>query len=131
MQLQRETSRSAGQACSTSSVAQSGKSPLRPITRSLPSHVHHFDSRRDAWNKKKGLSAEEAERIYVQALIKVSRRGSAQCASCREGHGSRVADLTSPLQILKGYSDRPQAVELIRELETFSLDPRQMVMSGE
>ncbi|SGY79161.1 BQ5605_C008g05060 [Microbotryum silenes-dioicae] len=56
----------------------------------------------DAWNKKKGLSPEEAERLYVQGLLK----------------------------ILKGYSDRPQAIELIRELETFSLDPRGMVMSG-
>ncbi|SCV70818.1 BQ2448_3580 [Microbotryum intermedium] len=55
----------------------------------------------DAWNKKKGLSPEEAERLYVQGLLK----------------------------ILKGYSDRPQAIELIRELETFSLDPSGMVMS--
>ncbi|GAA5861548.1 hypothetical protein JCM8547_008069 [Rhodosporidiobolus lusitaniae] len=50
----------------------------------------------DAWNKRKGLSQMEAERHYVEALIK----------------------------ILKGYSDRTQAVELLRELETFALDPR-------
>ncbi|GAA5895271.1 hypothetical protein JCM6882_006633 [Rhodosporidiobolus microsporus] len=50
----------------------------------------------DAWNKRKGLSQMEAERLYVDALIR----------------------------ILKGYADRTQAVELLRELETFSLDPR-------
>ncbi|KAM0789113.1 hypothetical protein ACM66B_003168 [Microbotryomycetes sp. NB124-2] len=56
----------------------------------------------DAWNKRKGMSPEEAERMYVHAL----------------------------LRILKGFSDRPQAVELIRELETFSLDPRGIASSG-
>ncbi|KAK4052551.1 hypothetical protein OIO90_004320 [Microbotryomycetes sp. JL221] len=56
----------------------------------------------DAWNKRKGMSQEEAERMYVHGLLK----------------------------ILKGFSDRPQAVELIRELETFSLDSRGMMSSG-
>ncbi|KAK4047912.1 hypothetical protein OIV83_005096 [Microbotryomycetes sp. JL201] len=56
----------------------------------------------DAWNKRKGMSPEEAERMYVHAL----------------------------LRILKGYSDRPQAVELIRELETFSLVPQGIASSG-
>ncbi|GAA5948947.1 hypothetical protein JCM10213_005772 [Rhodosporidiobolus nylandii] len=56
----------------------------------------------DAWNKRKGLSAMEAERQYVEALIR----------------------------ILKGYSDRTPAVELLRELETFSLDPHGARVAG-
>ncbi|KAM0755970.1 ACBP-domain-containing protein [Meredithblackwellia eburnea MCA 4105] len=49
----------------------------------------------DAWNKRKGVSEDDAKRLYVEGLIK----------------------------ILKGFSDRQQAVDLIRELETFSLEP--------
>ncbi|GAA5882664.1 hypothetical protein JCM16303_006534 [Sporobolomyces ruberrimus] len=48
----------------------------------------------DAWNKRKGLSPPDAERMYVEALIR----------------------------ILRGYSDRTQAVELMRELENFTLN---------
>ncbi|GAA5956532.1 hypothetical protein JCM3765_003474 [Sporobolomyces pararoseus] len=47
----------------------------------------------DAWNKRKDLSQSDAERMYVETLIR----------------------------ILRGYSDRTQAVELIRELENFSI----------
>ncbi|GAA6039723.1 hypothetical protein JCM8097_001371 [Rhodosporidiobolus ruineniae] len=56
----------------------------------------------DAWNKRKGLSQVEAERVYVDAL----------------------------LRILKSYSDRTQAVELLRELETFSMEPRAVAGHG-
>ncbi|TKA52392.1 hypothetical protein B0A53_05099 [Rhodotorula sp. CCFEE 5036] len=49
----------------------------------------------DAWNKCKGLSQLEAERLYVDALIRV----------------------------LRGYKDRTQAVELLRELELFEIEP--------
>ncbi|GAA5889847.1 hypothetical protein JCM5296_002362 [Sporobolomyces johnsonii] len=56
----------------------------------------------DAWNKRKGLSAQDAERMYVEALIR----------------------------ILRGYSDRTQAVELMRELETFSLEPRRAAVAA-
>ncbi|KAK4698886.1 hypothetical protein P7C70_g7383, partial [Phenoliferia sp. Uapishka_3] len=49
----------------------------------------------DAWNKKKGVSEDDAKRHYVEGLVK----------------------------ILRGFSDRPLAVELIRELENFSLEP--------
>ncbi|GAA6018423.1 hypothetical protein JCM11491_006992 [Sporobolomyces phaffii] len=58
----------------------------------------------DAWNKRKGLSAMEAERLYVETLIR----------------------------ILRGYSDRTQAVELTRELENFTLErtPRRTVAGG-
>ncbi|GAA6059788.1 hypothetical protein JCM10212_003683 [Sporobolomyces blumeae] len=49
----------------------------------------------DAWNKRKGLSQQDAERMYVEALIR----------------------------ILRGFSDRTQAVELMRELENFTLTP--------
>ncbi|GAA6025011.1 hypothetical protein JCM10207_004763 [Rhodosporidiobolus poonsookiae] len=56
----------------------------------------------DAWNKRKGLNQREAERLYVEALLK----------------------------ILRGFSDRTQAVELLRELETFSLDPPAGVKVG-
>ncbi|GJN89417.1 hypothetical protein Rhopal_002397-T1 [Rhodotorula paludigena] len=48
----------------------------------------------DAWNKRKGSSQLEAERLYVEAL----------------------------LRILRSFSDRTQAVELLRELEYFELD---------
>ncbi|POY73836.1 hypothetical protein BMF94_3377 [Rhodotorula taiwanensis] len=49
----------------------------------------------DAWNKCKGLSQLEAERLYVDALVRV----------------------------LRGYKDRTQAVGLMRELERFELQP--------
>ncbi|GAA5918776.1 hypothetical protein JCM8208_003535, partial [Rhodotorula glutinis] len=49
----------------------------------------------DAWNKRKGMSQIEAERLYVDALIK----------------------------ILRSFSSRPLAVELLHELEDFDLDP--------
>ncbi|GAA6024678.1 hypothetical protein JCM8202_000437 [Rhodotorula sphaerocarpa] len=49
----------------------------------------------DAWNKCKGLSSLEAERLYVDALIRV----------------------------LRGYKDRTLAVELMRELERFEVGP--------
>ncbi|GAA5991804.1 hypothetical protein JCM10908_002214 [Rhodotorula pacifica] len=49
----------------------------------------------DAWNKCKGLSQLEAERLYVDALIRV----------------------------LRGYKDRTQAVELLTELELFEIEP--------
>ncbi|KAJ8294799.1 Acyl-CoA-binding 3 [Rhodotorula toruloides] len=48
----------------------------------------------DAWNKRMGMSQLEAERLYVEAL----------------------------LQILRSFSDRTQAVELLRELEHFEMD---------
>ncbi|GAA5967544.1 hypothetical protein JCM21900_001195 [Sporobolomyces salmonicolor] len=56
----------------------------------------------DAWNKRKGLSAQDAERMYAEALIRV----------------------------LRGYSDRTQAAELLRELETFSLEPRRAAVAA-
>ncbi|GAA5977910.1 hypothetical protein JCM5350_006263 [Sporobolomyces pararoseus] len=49
----------------------------------------------DAWNKRKDLNQLDAERMYVETLIR----------------------------ILKGYSDRTPAVELIKELENFSIQP--------
>ncbi|BGP47572.1 hypothetical protein JCM10450v2_003435, partial [Rhodotorula kratochvilovae] len=49
----------------------------------------------DAWNKRRGMSQLEAERLYVDALMK----------------------------ILRSFSSRTQAVELLRELEDFDLDP--------
>jgi hypothetical protein len=79
------------------------------------------------------MTQEEAERMYVNGLLKVSPVES-RCPTL-ESLESRLTVsqhwLRFSNQILKGYSDRTQAVELIRELETFSLDPRAMVMSGE
>ncbi|TNY23023.1 acyl CoA binding protein-domain-containing protein [Rhodotorula diobovata] len=49
----------------------------------------------DAWNKRRGTSQLEAERLYVEALIR----------------------------ILRSFSSRTQAVELLHELEDFDLDP--------
>lgn len=34
---------------------------------------------RDAWNKRKGMSQLEAERLYVEALLQVRRRSSLAC----------------------------------------------------
>ncbi|GAA5837565.1 hypothetical protein JCM11251_002015 [Rhodosporidiobolus azoricus] len=56
----------------------------------------------DAWNKRKGLTQMQAERAYVEALIR----------------------------ILKGYADRTQAVELLKELETFSLPRPGLTVAG-
>ncbi|KAI5476539.1 acyl-CoA-binding protein, ACBP [Pseudohyphozyma bogoriensis] len=49
----------------------------------------------DAWNKRKGVSEDDAKRAYVEGLLK----------------------------ILRGYSDRTLAVELIHELENFTTGP--------
>ncbi|GAA5904712.1 uncharacterized protein JCM6883_003881 [Sporobolomyces salmoneus] len=57
----------------------------------------------DAWNKRKGMSQQDAERMYVEALIR----------------------------ILRGYSDRTQAVELMKVLETFTLErPKRRTIAG-
>ncbi|GAA5849469.1 hypothetical protein JCM3766R1_003292 [Sporobolomyces carnicolor] len=50
----------------------------------------------DAWNKRKGLSQADAERLYVEALMR----------------------------ILRGYSDRTHAVQLLRDLEDFTVPRR-------
>lgn len=87
------------------------------------SSLKHY---RDAWNKRKGLSTEEAERLYVQGLLKVCQ------IARRPAHAPPAFAHPHALdQILKGFSDRPQAVTLIRELENFSLDPRAMAASGQ
>ncbi|BGP55045.1 hypothetical protein JCM8202v2_002639 [Rhodotorula sphaerocarpa] len=70
------------------------------MVRTLQVFPHELDltprtASRDAWNKCKGLSSLEAERLYVDALIRV----------------------------LRGYKDRTLAVELMRELERFEVGP--------
>jgi len=49
----------------------------------------------DAWKKREALSRIQAQEAYVETLM----------------------------GILKGFSDRPEAVELINELRNFGLDP--------
>lgn len=56
----------------------------------------------DAWAKHKDLDSYEAKWLYVEALLKVLRR----------------------------YSDKTVAMDLVRELESYTGDPSNMVMSG-
>ncbi len=81
---------------------------------------------RDAWNKRKGLPSETAERMYVDALLKVSNSvwGHPPSSFAPRRTLRRPLTLYRPLQILRSFSDRTQAQVLIQELETFILHPR-------
>ncbi|UZJ54012.1 hypothetical protein CBS101457_003332 [Exobasidium rhododendri] len=56
----------------------------------------------DAWAKRKGYASQDAKQLYVESLLKTLRR----------------------------FSDRPQAIALIEELESFSGDVAERVMSA-
>ncbi|KAK7060275.1 hypothetical protein VNI00_001040 [Paramarasmius palmivorus] len=60
-----------------------------------------FTSHRDAWNKHKDLDPYEAKWLYVEALLKVLRK----------------------------YSDKTIAKNLVQELESYNGDPSHIVMS--
>lgn len=76
-------------------------------------------SHRDAWAKHKELDSYEAKWLYVDALLKV-----------------RVISVVvndsvpSRLQVLRRYSDKTVAMDLVRELESYTGDPSNLVMSG-
>jgi acyl-CoA-binding protein len=57
----------------------------------------------DAWSNRRGMSGQEAKQLYVESMLKTMRK----------------------------FSDRPEAMALIEELESFSGDVAQRVMSGE
>ncbi|CAD6985935.1 unnamed protein product, partial [Tilletia controversa] len=54
----------------------------------------------DAWAKRKGLPSRDAKQLYVESMLAILRR----------------------------FSDRPQAIALIEELESFSGDVEQQIM---
>lgn len=56
----------------------------------------------DAWANRKGLGSQDAKQLYVESMLKTLRK----------------------------FSDRPQAMQLIEELESFSGDVAQRVMSA-
>ncbi|KAL9935218.1 hypothetical protein V8E36_005566 [Tilletia maclaganii] len=56
----------------------------------------------DAWAKRKGLPSRDAKQLYVESMLAILRR----------------------------FSDRPQAIALIDELESFSGDVEQQIMDG-
>ncbi|KAK0568546.1 hypothetical protein OC861_001876 [Tilletia horrida] len=56
----------------------------------------------DAWQKRKGLPSRDAKQLYVESMLAILRR----------------------------FSDRPQAIALIEELESFSGDVEQQIMDG-
>ncbi|KAK0546944.1 hypothetical protein OC844_007201 [Tilletia horrida] len=56
----------------------------------------------DAWAKRKGLPSRDAKQLYVESMLAILRR----------------------------FSDRPQAIALIEELESFSGDVEQQIMDG-
>lgn len=56
----------------------------------------------DAWSNRRGLSSQDAKQLYVESMLKTLRK----------------------------FSDRPQAMALIEELESFSGDVAQRVMSA-
>ena len=87
--------------------------PRPPSGRSPIGAAADLRAGRDAWNKRKGVSEDDAKRQYVEGLVKV------RLPAFEKGH------VGSPrLQILRGFADRSQAVELIHELENFSLEPQ-------
>lgn len=66
--------------------------------------------------------------MYVDGLLKV--RDSALCST--KSHSDGLTQINrSTIQILKTFSDKPQAKELIRELESFSLTPNQESISSD
>ncbi|WFD35273.1 hypothetical protein MCUN1_002124 [Malassezia cuniculi] len=56
----------------------------------------------DAWEMQRGYTAQEAKQLYVESMLKILRR----------------------------FGDRPQAISLIADLEAYSGDVAEQVMSG-
>lgn len=78
---------------------------------------------RDAWNKRRGTSQLEAERLYVEALIRVRRALANSPSRYRPRKLIGLYCDGDVIQILRSFSSRTQAVELLHELEDFDLDP--------
>lgn len=80
-------------------------------------HVGSTNSR-DAWAKHKDVESYEAKWLYVDALLKVS-----------------LMPINSPsyvlivAQVLRKYSDKTVARDLVQELESFAGDPSNIMMS--
>lgn len=64
-------------------------------------YVAHTHAR-DAWERQRGLSEQDAKQLYVESMIKILRR----------------------------FEDRPVAISLMAELEAYSGDVAEQVMSG-
>lgn len=64
-------------------------------------YVMHSHSR-DAWERQRGFSEQDAKQLYVESMIKILRR----------------------------FEDRPLAISLMAELEAYSGDVAEQVMSG-
>lgn len=62
----------------------------------------HAHLHRDAWKQQEGLESHEAKQLYVENLLRT----------------------------LRNYSDRPQAMSMIAELEAYSGEVAEQVMSG-
>ena len=56
----------------------------------------------DAWERQRGYTAQDAKQLYVESMLKVLRR----------------------------FEDRPLAISLMAELEAYSGDVAEQVMSG-
>jgi hypothetical protein len=81
---------------------------------------------RDAWSSRRGLSSQDAKQLYVESMLRVSGAGSVEVSLCRPLMGAGCGS-----QTLRKFADRPQAIALIEELESYSGDVAQRVMSGE
>lgn len=79
------------------------------------SGLHH---RRDAWAKHKDLDSYEAKWRYVDALLKVILLT----------HAMYVC--SNLYQVLRRYSDKTVARDLVGELESYGGDPVNLVHSG-
>ena len=73
---------------------------------------------RDAWEKHKDLDPYEAKWMYIDTLLKVRIPPPT----------SGIPNLIS-VQVLRRYSDKTIAMNLVHELESYGGDPSNLVMS--
>lgn len=81
----------------------------------------------DAWAKVRGLPSRDAKQMYVESMLRVSTRPSRPTLPLSD----QSTNIFFSLQILRRFADRPQAMALIEELESFSGQVAQRVMDGE
>ena len=75
---------------------------------------------RDAWAKHKDLDSYEAKWLYVDELLRVS-------IPCTSLENTR---LTYVQKVLRRYSDKTVARDLVAELESYGGDPSNIMLSG-
>jgi hypothetical protein len=84
-------------------------------------HIYRSLLIRDAWAENKDLDSYEAKWLYVDAMLKARCRAYIFCMQMP----------TLLVQVLRKYSDKTVARDLVQELESFGGDPANSVTSRE